>query len=122
MGDNRKALGDRGEDLAVRYLLKRGYKVIEKNYRCFLGEIDLIARDKGTLVFVEIKARSSARFGFPQEAVSPFKQRKLIQVAKAYMAERHLGEAIATRFDVVAVQLTPSGPEIELIKDAFQMG
>ncbi|RLB08083.1 MAG: YraN family protein [Deltaproteobacteria bacterium] len=122
MGDNRKALGDRGEDLAVRYLLKRGYKVIEKNYRCFLGEIDLIARDKGTLVFVEIKARSSARFGLPQEAVSPFKQRKLIQVAKAYMAERHLGEAIATRFDVVAVQLTPSGPEIELIKDAFQMG
>lgn len=122
MGDKRKVLGGRGEDLAVRYLRKRGYKVIERNYRCLWGEIDLIARNKGTLVFVEIKARSSSGFGLPQEAVDRFKQRKLVQVAKAYMAQHHLEETIATRFDVVAIHLSPSGPEITLIKDAFQLG
>ncbi|MBW2039849.1 MAG: YraN family protein [Deltaproteobacteria bacterium] len=121
MRDKRKVLGGRGEDLAVRYLQKKGYKVIERNYRCLLGEIDLIARDKETLVFVEIKARSSSGFGLPQEAVGRFKQKKLIQVAKAYIVEHHLKEAIPARFDVVAIQLTPSGAEIELIKDAFQV-
>ncbi len=122
MEDTKRDLGGRGEDVAVRYLKKKGYKVIERNYRCLWGEVDLVARDKGTLVFIEIKARTSSGFGLPQEAVDIFKQRKLIQVAKAYMAEHHLTEAISTRFDVVAVQLIPSGPEIELIKDAFQVG
>lgn len=122
MGDKRKVLGGRGEELAVRYLRKRGYKVIERNYRCLWGEIDLIARNKGTLVFVEIKTRSSSGFGLPQEAVDRFKQGKLVQVAKAYMAQHHLEDTITTRFDVVAIHLTPSGPEIELIKDAFQLG
>ena len=121
MGSTRRALGDRGEDLAIKHLQKRGYKVIEKNYRCRWGEIDLIARDRETLVFVEIKARTSSGFGLPQEAVDGFKQRKLAQVAKAYVAERNVKEAISSRFDVVAVQLTPSGPKIELIKDAFHL-
>ena len=122
MEDFRKVLGSRGEDLAVRYLKKRGYKVIERNYRCQWGEIDLVARDKETLIFVEIKSRSSPGFGLPQDAVDRFKQEKLIQVAKAYMAEHRLPETIPARFDVVAVRLTPSGPEMELIKDAFQGG
>jgi putative endonuclease len=117
-----KTLGARGEKLAVQYLQKKGYKVIERNYRCQWGEIDLVARDKGSLIFVEIKSRSSSGFGLPQDAVDQFKQAKLIQVAKAYMAEHHLQETIPTRFDVVAVKLTPAGPEIELIKDAFQAG
>jgi len=122
MEDTRKALGFKGEDLAVQYLKKKGYKVIERNYRCQWGEIDLIARDKETLIFVEIKSRSSSGFGLPQDAVDRFKQEKLIQVAKAYMAEHRLQETIPARFDVVAVKLTPSGPDIELIKDAFQAG
>jgi putative endonuclease len=120
MEDTSKALGYKGEDLAVRYLRKKGFKVIERNYHCPWGEIDLIAREKDILVFVEIKARSSSEFGLPQEAVDRFKQKKLSQVARAYMAERHLDEDIAARFDVVAIHLTPSGPAIELIKDAFQ--
>lgn len=120
MEDTRKALGSKGEELAVQYLKKKGYKVIERNYRCQWGEIDLIARDKETLIFVEIKARSSSGFGLPQEAVDRFKQEKLIQVAKVYMAEHRLQETIPARFDVVAVHLTPAGPDIELIKDAFQ--
>jgi putative endonuclease len=122
MEDTKRARGVRGEDLAVAYLKKKGYKVIERNYRCQWGEVDLIARHKGTLIFVEIKSRSSSDFGLPQDAVDRFKQEKLIQAAKAYMAEHHLQETIPARFDVVAIQLTPSGPEMELIKDAFQAG
>lgn len=119
MEDFRKVLGARGEDLAVKYLKKKGYKVIERNYRCQWGEIDLVAREGDTLVFVEIKSRSSSGFGLPQDAVDRFKQGKLIEVARAYLAERRLTEDITMRFDVVAVQLTQSGPDIELIKDAF---
>ena len=122
MEDTKRARGIRGEDLAVTYLKKKGYKIIERNYRCQWGEIDLIARDKGTLIFVEIKSRSSTGFGLPQDAVDHFKQKKLIQAAKAYMAEHHVQETIPARFDVVAVNFTPSGSEIELIKDAFQAG
>jgi len=121
MGGNKRGLGGRGEDLAVSYLQKRGYKVIERNYRCRLGEIDLIALDGGVLAFVEIKTRTSFTFGIPQESVHRLKQRKLFQVAKAYMAERHVRESITARFDVVAIRITPSGPNIELIKDAFQL-
>ena len=120
MEDTRKALGSRGEDLAVQYLKKRGFKVIERNYHCQWGEIDLIAREKNTLVFIEIKARSSSEYGLPQEAVDRFKQKKLIAVSRYYLAERHLTEDIPALFDVVAIHLTPSGPDIELIKDAFQ--
>lgn len=121
MGDTRKVLGGKGEALAVTFLKKRGYKVIERNYRCPWGEIDLIAREKDTLVFVEIKSRNSSEFGLPQDAVGPSKQRKIIQVAKAYMSEHHVQETIAARFDVVAIQLTSSRPKIELIKDAFHV-
>jgi putative endonuclease len=120
MKDARKALGSKGEDLAVQYLKRRGFKVIERNYHCSAGEIDLIAREKNTLVFVEIKARSSSDYGLPQDAVDRFKQKKLIEVARTYMAERHLTEDIAARFDVVAIHLTPAGPDIEVIRDAFQ--
>jgi putative endonuclease len=120
MKDATKALGARGEDLAVQYLKKKGFKVIERNYHCSAGEIDLIAREKNTLVFVEIKTRSSSDYGLPQDAVDRFKQKKMIEVARAYLAEHHLTEDIPARFDVVAIQLTPTGPDIELIKDAFQ--
>ena len=114
-------LGKLGEDLALKKIRHLGYQCVTRNYRCPLGEIDLIAKDGGCLVFIEIKARTSSGFGLPQEAVDGFKQRRLVQVAKAYVAERNVKEAIISRFDVVAVQLTPSGPKIELIKDAFHL-
>jgi putative endonuclease len=113
------AVGARGEDLAVKYLKKKGFKVIERNYHCSAGEIDLIARDKDSLVFVEIKARSSSEYGLPQEFVDRFKQRKMIEAARFFMAERRVTEDIPARFDVVAINLTPAGPQIELIRDAF---
>lgn len=120
MDDKGKALGFRGEALAVKYLKKKGFKVIERNYHCPVGEIDLIAREGDTLVFIEIKARSSSAFGLPQDAVDRFKQEKIIRAARAYLAKHHLNEEIPARFDVVAIHVTPSGPSIELIKDAFQ--
>jgi putative endonuclease len=120
MKEASKALGSKGEDLAVKYLKKKGFKVIERNYHCPVGELDLIAREGNTLVFVEIKARSSSDYGLPQEAVDRFKQKKMIDVARTYLAERHLTEDIAARFDVVAIRLTPTGHQIELIRDAFQ--
>jgi len=119
MKDTSGAVGARGEDLAVKYLKKKGFKVIERNYHCSAGEIDLIARDKDSLVFVEIKARSSSDYGLPQEFVDRFKQRKMIEAARFFMAERRVTEDIAARFDVVAINLTPAGPQIELIRDAF---
>ena len=120
MKDTSKAVGSKGEDLAVQYLKRKGFKVIERNYHCPAGEIDLIAREGKTLVFVEIKARSSSEYGLPQEFVDRFKQRKMIEAARFFMAERRVTEDIPARFDVVAIQLTPTGPDIELIKDAFQ--
>jgi putative endonuclease len=120
MKDTSKALGSKGEDLAVQYLKKKGFKVIERNYHCSAGEIDLIAREGNTLVFVEIKARSSSDYGLPQDAVDRFKQQKLIEAARTFMAQRRVTEDIAARFDVVAIHLTPGGPHIELIRDAFQ--
>jgi putative endonuclease len=120
MEDTSKALGAQGEDLAVRFLKKKGFKIIERNFHCPAGEIDLIAREGDTLVFVEIKARSSSDFGLPQDAVDRFKQQKIIQAARTYLAQHRLGEEIPARFDVVAIHLLPAGPSIELIKDAFQ--
>jgi len=119
--NTRKTLGERGEALAVRYLRKKGYKILERNYRCRWGEIDLVASDKGSLVFIEIKTRASTDFGQPQEAVGFSKQKKLILSAKAYMVERHVDEETNARFDVVAVHLGQSDPWIDVIKDAFQL-
>jgi putative endonuclease len=120
MEDTKKALGSKGEDLAVRFLKKKGFTVIERNFHCPAGEIDLVAREGDTLVFVEIKARSSSEYGLPQDAVDRFKQKKIIQAARVYLAEHRLNEEIPARFDVVAIHVRPSGHTIELIKDAFQ--
>jgi putative endonuclease len=116
-----KTRGDRGEAAAVKYLRAQGYRVIERNFRCPWGEIDLVARDNDTLVFVEIKARQSRAFGEPHEAVGEWKQRRLIRTAQTYLSRHRLGENVSTRFDVVAVLLTPSGAEIQVIKNAFEM-
>jgi putative endonuclease len=105
---------------ACGFLQVRGYKILEKNYRCKLGEIDVIARRRGRLAFVEIKTRTSAQFGTPQEAVDCPKQEKIFKVAQWYMKEKKL-EQQPIAFDVVAV-LWKEGqpPEIHLITDAFE--
>jgi putative endonuclease len=115
-----KELGKKGEEVALRFLKKKGYKIIEKNYVCKMGEMDIIAREKDTLVFVEVKTRTSMAFGPPQLAVNSTKQMQLSKVALYFLKEKRL-EDIKARFDVVAILLRPQGEEIELIKDAFDL-
>jgi putative transposase len=116
--DTRRQLGDHGEDLAAVTLKKNGYKILERNYTTPLGEIDLIARQGKTLVFVEVKTRKSLRFGSPQEAVSLNKQKRLRRLADYYLKQKRLQE-IPVRFDVVAVTLAEDGPDVEIIPNAF---
>ena len=99
---------------------KRGYRIIEKNYVCKMGEMDIIAREKDTLVFVEVKTRTSTLFGPPQLAVNSSKQKQLSKVALNYLNEKRLKD-VKARFDVVAILLGQKGEEIELIRDAFDL-
>ena len=112
---NRRAEGSAHERQAAAYLEERGLKILEYNYRTARGEIDLIARDRDMLVFVEVKYRRDSRMGYPEEAVTPAKQRTIRQVAAAYLSERGGSGRLACRLDVVAVL----GDEITWIPDAF---
>jgi putative endonuclease len=116
----KKELGKRGEELAFRFLKKSGYKILERNYVCKMGEMDIIAQEKDTLVFVEVKTRTSMDFGPPQLAVNPTKQMQLSKVALNFLKEKKR-EDVKARFDVVAIVLKPTGEEIELIRDAFDL-
>lgn len=116
----RIATGKRGEDLAAAYLERAGYVLLERNYRCLFGEIDIVARDGDTLCFVEVKSRRSTRYGDPQLAVTPRKQEKMIRSALQYLGSHGLTDPPA-RFDVAAVRLSPEGAEtVELIRNAFE--
>lgn len=123
MKKTKQELARIGEDHAARYLRSRGYRVLERNFRARSGEVDIIAEQKRALVFVEVKARSSNEFGEPREAVTGWKQRRIVNAARAYAAQRG-GEEPTIRFDVVEVFLTPQGrvQKIELILHAFEGG
>jgi len=116
----KKELGKRGEEVAIRFLKKRGYHILERNYSCKMGEMDIIAREKDTLVFIEVKTRTSTAFGPPQFAVDLSKQIQLSKVALHFLKEKGIGE-IKARFDVVAILLGQQREEIELIKNAFDL-
>ncbi len=118
MTRERLSLGQWGEDLAVRYLRRRGMKILERNFRTPVGEIDIIARQGKNLVFVEVKTRRSRAFGTPQEAVGPTKQRQILRTAQWYLGEGR-GRGLQPRFDVLAVCLAAQEPEIVHIPDAF---
>ena len=116
----RISTGKRGEELAAAYLAEAGYRIIERNYRCLFGEIDIVAEEGETLVFVEVKSRRSDAYGVPQLAVGLQKQKKISRISLHYLAERHLRHRPA-RFDVVAVKLLPAGHRIDLIRNAFEL-
>lgn len=120
MTEERIALGRFGEELAKKRLRELGYSILETNYRCPLGEIDLVARDGDVLVFVEIKTRKIRSLGEVKEAVHKRKQGKLSKVALAYLKSKNLWGSKA-RFDVVAVGVGEGKKEIEIIKDAFEL-
>ena len=114
-----QTLGILGEELAFHFLGAQGYKVLLKNYECTLGEIDLIAKEKGALVFIEVKTRSSVAMGVPAESVTFQKRRQIVNVAEYYL-KRYGIKDVECRFDVVSVLLNQADePQIEIIKDAF---
>lgn len=120
MTEARRELGKRGEDAAVQYIEKRGYRIVERNFTCELGEMDIVALDGKTLCFIEVKTLSSSAYGPPEIAVTVHKQRQLSKVALAYLNQNHLQDREA-RFDVIAVTLSPGDKRVELIKDAFEL-
>ena len=106
------ALGRRGEEIAARYLASRGLAIVERNWRCPQGEIDVIARDGGELVFVEVKTRSSVAFGHPLESITPVKLARLRRLAAAW-CDAHPGGHDAIRIDAIAV-IAPRVGEVEV--------
>lgn len=117
---DRQKFGKESEIEAVAFLKKQGYRIIEKNYRNRLGEIDIIATDREVISFIEVKAKRSPFFGHPKYAVTPKKQKKISMVALAYLKQTRQMQQSA-RFDVVTVQRCDQNYEIELIKNAFEL-
>ncbi len=114
-----QTLGKRAEDLAAGYFQDRGYRILHQGYRTRLGEIDLILEDKDReIVFVEVKARSSERYGLPQEAVTPRKQRQIARTALRYLQERGLPFR-DVRFDILAIRFIGGCPLFDHIPRAF---
>ncbi len=119
MNLDRRELGSSGESIACRFLEKQGYKIIERNYRCKSGEIDIIAMEKDTLCFVEVKTRNNFSYGPPFLSVTPRKQRQISLVALNYLA-RTKRKFAGIRFDVVSIDNERGMEKIELFKGAFE--
>jgi len=111
--------GKRGEELAAACLREAGYRILDRNYRCLFGEIDIVAEEGGSLVFVEVKSRRSDAYGPPQLAIGRQKQKKISRASLHYLSEKRLNPR-RVRFDVVAIRMTPAGNRVELIRDAFE--
>ena len=120
MLDHRRQLGKSGESIAIKHLIQNGYRILERNYRNDLGEIDIIAQDKDTLVFIEVKARRSYRFGDPKYSITQKKQRKISMVALSYLKATKQERAKA-RFDVVAIGPGEDHSDIEIVRNAFDL-
>lgn len=112
---NKRQLGGEYEKLAAEYLKAQGYVILEQNYRCRSGEIDLIARDGEYLCFIEVKYRRETTCGSPFEAVGLHKRMQILKVARYYLMKKKLNLDTACRFDVVAIE----GNEITLLRNAF---
>lgn len=120
-GQQNAGVGTRGEDLAAAFLERSGFAIIERNFRCKGGEVDIVAREGKTLVFVEVKSRKTLTYGLPQLAVTPFKQRQISKAALTWLARNHKHDSPA-RFDVIAILLEGSYQHrLEHIKNAFDL-
>jgi putative endonuclease len=113
--------GPEGEQAAAKFLERRGYRIVASNYRTRLGEIDLIAEDRGTVVFIEVKARATNQFGTAAEAITPAKQARIARLAQQFLAARGLMDR-PCRFDAVLISgVDPVGQQIELVTAAFEI-
>jgi putative endonuclease len=119
MPDERQDLGTAGEQAAERFLRKKRYVIVARNYRCKAGEVDIVALDHGTVVFVEVKTRRQPGFGDPIEAVDTRKQRQVVRAARHFIAEHRLHDRNA-RFDVVGVWWEGEHVRCELVENAFE--
>ena len=117
-GDTRQTLGKLGEDLACAELTRRGYVILERRYRTRYGEIDIVARSGGSLVFVEVKAREGSEFGGGEAAVTLYKQQRIIRMAIDFLARRRMQDQ-PCRFDVVTIDFEGGRPKIEVYPHAF---
>jgi putative endonuclease len=116
-----KGLGDRGEEIAARFLERAGWTVLDRNFRVGRKEIDLVVRRGDTVAFVEVKSRSGAGYGHPLEAITWKKRREIHQVAAGWI-DRHPMTAVTYRFDAVAVSFRRDGPPlVEHVEDAWRM-
>ena len=122
MLDFRKKLGAKGENIAARFLKRKGYRIVQRNYTCKLGEIDIIAQHDSTLIFVEVRSKQTEKFGPPQYSVNSAKQRQISRAALYYIKENKI-TGQTCRFDVVAVTFLPDSrkPEVEHIQNAFEL-
>jgi putative endonuclease len=121
MPDERQRLGAEGERAAEKFLRRQRYTIVQRNYRCPSGEVDLIALDHSTLVFIEVKTRTQPGFGSPLEAVDRRKQRQIQRAAQYFLSENRLHDRNA-RFDVVGVWWDNGHVQCELVKNAFELG
>lgn len=113
----KRDLGTKGEELAVKYLKGKGFKIIEKNFRAPFGEIDIIAEDRDTLVFIEVKTRTDDSFGLPFEAVDGRKRERMRRIALFYL--KNLGKERPARFDVISIEIKDGSSKIDHIIGAF---
>ena len=116
----RISVGKKGESLAAEFLRKNGYRIVENNFRNIYGEIDIIAIEGKTLVFIEVKTKTNSKFGPPKMAVDLRKQRQISKAALAYLTQKRMNNNPA-RFDVVGISMLENKTEIELIKNAFEL-
>lgn len=112
---NKRVLGDAEEVIAIDYIKANGYTIIERNFRCKIGEIDIVAMDGNVLVFLEVKYRSSLKYGYPSQAVTAKKQNTIYKVAQFFLIKNNYSFDTPIRFDVVSI----IGNDVELIKNAF---
>jgi len=123
MTKERLNFGKKGEKAAESYLKKQGYRILKKNYRTKIGEIDLIAEHKNVLVFIEVKSRTDAALEHPFMAVTPRKQKKIAQTASCFLVENKVGDR-EIRFDVVSIlpdNKNPDALQVEILQDAFRV-
>ncbi|MBI3268512.1 MAG: YraN family protein [Planctomycetes bacterium] len=113
--------GRQGEELAAAFLVRQGYRIVERNFRCKVGEIDIVAVEGRVVCFVEVKARAGAGFGDPIDAVDRGKQRRLIRAARLYATQKRLA-GIGLRYDIVSVRLDATPPAVQLFRAAFDEG
>jgi putative endonuclease len=117
---NHKKTGDQAETLACNFLQRQGLTLVVRNFNCRGGEIDLVMRDSGALVFIEVRYRRQTRFGRAAETVARSKQVRIIRCAQYYMHCHHAWNDVA-RFDVVSIEGEPDNPAIDWLKDAFRL-